>query len=401
MTAKDPRTPEPLDPPRTPGPPNPWTPEPLDPPNPWTPEPLDPCLMYQLYLNSMSPFSMKASAMIGYAGLPCRVKTQNLVNRFATLQRLTGQTMVPTLRRGEWAIADSSHIAHYIVEHTDRPLLPADSTLAPICWLLEDFADEWVSLWVLGSRWTSAADAQQNKRAIGRELAAGLPGASALLGRVAGVVIAGNIGKGGARAANLPAMERSRDRLLQALESLLERQPDHLFECYPTVADFALFGQLSQYAHDPTGRAKMRIYPNVLDYLARMERMTLPHPSVTTRRGAPRPVGALSALFAEFLGTYWRVLVANHRAYHRDKRPERVDVELLDGEVFTIRPSGYLVGRLEFVLAQMDAAYATRDELFGGQGLEIEHALIQQVASLTDDAAGRDLLRAYPHIAKS
>jgi glutathione S-transferase len=356
--------------------------------------------MYRLYLNTMSPFGAKSCAMIGYAGLPCEVKIQNIVSRFATIKRLTGKTMIPVLRRGEWAINDSSRIARFVQERTDRPLLPGDPALAPICWLLEDFADEWIALWMLASRWTHERDIEAMEEGVGKELTGGLPLVSSAVGRIAASGIQSLIEKGGAAEVNRAALERSRDRLLQALESLLETPPQYLFEAYPTMADFAFFGPLSQYASDPTGRDKMRMYPNVGEYLECMERMKLPHPSVSAHEAPSRDVGALAPLFAEFLGTYWRVLLANHRAYSTPERPQRTSVELLDGEAFSFRPSGYYVARLEFVLSQLDAAYAEREELFGGKALEIEHALVQEVAKLTDYEAGRELLRGYAHIGK-
>jgi glutathione S-transferase len=357
-------------------------------------------MTHRLYINSMSPFSMKASAMIGYAGLDCELRTQNIVTRYATLKRMTGKTMVPTLRRGEWALNDSTRIARHLIEATERPLLPQDARLEPLCWLLEDFADEWFSLWVLQSRWDNPEDVAAQTAEIGHELACGLPGVSGLLGRLAAVGVKKKIRYGGANEANAGALERSRERFLQALETVLEQPPAFLFESYPTVADFSTYGQVSQFERDPTGQEVMRLYPNVRDYLAKMDAMALPHPEVDVRAGGSRDVSSLSGLFAEFLGTYWRLLVANHRAYHQEKRPEQVDVELLDGESFTFRPSGYRVGRLEFVLSQLDSAYAERDELFGGKAVDVEHALVRQVAALTDYPAGRELLRQFPHIGK-
>ena len=355
-------------------------------------------MTYQLYLNTMSPFGAKSSAMVGYAGLSCEQKIQNIVSRFAVIKRLTGKTMIPVLRRGEWAINDSSHIARYVVDRTDKPLLPADAALESICWLLEDFADEWLSLWVLFSRWAHDADAAG--REIGDELTAGVPIVSRAVGRLAAAGIQPLVERAGANEENRQALERSRDRFLQALETLLETSPEFIFERYPTVADFSIYGQLSQFDHDATGHQKMRMYPNVREYLGRIDRMKLPHPSVTVHQGKARAVAELGPLFAEFLGTYWRVLVANHQAYNAPKRPKMAEAELLDGEPFTFRPSGYFVARLEFVLSQLDRAYAQREELFGGKGLEIEHALVQQVACLTDYDAGRELLRRFDHIGR-
>ena len=356
--------------------------------------------MYKLYINSESPFSMKASAMIGYAGLRCEPKIQNLITRFATLERLTGQTMVPTLRRGEWAINDSTQIARHVMQESQAPLLPRDEALEPLCWLLEDFADEWVSLWVLGSRYHHAEDARHVGSKIGRELVGGLPLVGPVIGRLATPGIKRVIERRGAHPDNETALERSRERLLQALEQTLEDEPEFLFERYPTVADFALYGQLVQYLRDPTGRQQMRLYPNVREYVERIDRMTLPHPRVAIGEDTSGEVSRLSPLLAEFLGTYWRVLVANHRALNQPKRPEKAAAELLDGSRFERRPSSYLVERLEFVLSQLDRAYAAREEMFGGKGLEIEHALVQQLSTLTEYAAGRQLLRRFGNIAK-
>ncbi|MFP4597602.1 MAG: glutathione S-transferase family protein [Persicimonas sp.] len=356
--------------------------------------------MYRLYVNSMSPYALKSSAMIGYAGLPCEPVIQNVVNRFATLKRLTGKTMIPVLRRGEWAINDSSRIAEYLVGHGERPLLARDEALAPICWLLEDFADEWLSMWVLLSRWSHEADVEQNTEEIGRELTGGLPVLSGVIGQLAVVGIRKNVRRGGARPANEQALNRSRERFLQALETVLDAGPDFLFERYPTVADFAIFGQLHQYGRDPTGGDELRLYPSVREYLQRLDAMALPHPAVHLHAADSRPVSDLAPLLAEFLGTYGRVLVANHRAYHGSERPDGLEVAMLDGEVFSLRPNGYLAARLEFVLGQLDRAYTEREELFGGKGLELEHALVQLVGRLTDYPAGRELMRKFPSIAK-
>ncbi|MFW5967525.1 MAG: glutathione S-transferase family protein [Persicimonas sp.] len=357
--------------------------------------------MYRLYVNSMSPYSSKASAAIGYAGLACKPVTQHLISRYATLKRLTGKTMVPVLRRGEWAINDSTRILTYVAEQTERPMLPSDEALEPLCWLLEEFADEWVARWVMWSRWSHTADAEQNAELIGREMTRGMPLVSSWLGRMAASGIEQRVVRSGASQINAEALERSRDRFLQELEHLLEDDPAFLFEAYPTVADFALYGQLIQYRRDPTGADNLRMYPNIGRYLDQIEAMELPSPRAPSDVGGSRPVEDVAPLFAEFLGTYWRLLVENHRAKHGDSPSDDARVELLDGESFEFRPSRYVVQRLVFVLEQLDEAYAAREELFGERGLELEQALVTQVARLTDDQAGRDLLRDYPHIGRT
>ncbi|MGM0555060.1 MAG: glutathione S-transferase family protein [Myxococcota bacterium] len=354
--------------------------------------------MYQLYINTMSPYSSKASALIGYAGLECTESLQNAVNRFATIKRLTGKTMIPVLRRGEWAINDSTRIARYVQERTERCLVPEREQLHGLCWLLEDFADEWISKIVLASRWLNREDRREISGAIGQELVGGLPGLSKLAGRGASRAIRSQLGPGGISEDNRAVLERSRARLLQEMESLLEQPPPFLFCEHPTVADFAFYGQWNQFARDSSGAEVLRMYPNVRDYVERLDAMTLPHPLMRDDEPIERPLEALRGLFAEFLGTYWRVLVTNYEAMHQHERPERVSAEMLDGQAFTFKPSGYLVGRLEFVLEHIDRAYARRQTLFGEEGLEIEQGLVTQIARLVRTPSGRDLLESFPHI---
>jgi glutathione S-transferase len=354
--------------------------------------------MYQLYINTMSPYSSKASALIGYAGLECTETIQNAVNRFATIKRLTGKTMIPVLRRGEWAINDSTQIARYVQQRTQRRLLPEREELHALCWLLEDFADEWLSKIVLASRWLNAEDRRDTADAIGDELVAGLPGISSLAGRGVARAIRSELAPGGINEDNRGVLERSRARVLQALESLLEEPPGFLFCEHPTVADFAFFGQWTQFARDPSGADVLRMYPNVSEYLDRLDAMTLPHPLVRDAEACQRPLSELRGLFAEFLGTYWPVLVTNYQAIHQEQRPERVRAEMLDGESFAFKPCGYLVGRLEFVLEQIDRAYARQETLFGEDGLEIEQGIVVQITRLARSESGRELLDNFPDI---
>lgn len=352
---------------------------------------------YQLYVNSMSPYSAKASALLGYAGVDCTETTQTALNRYATILRLTGDTMIPVLRRGEWAINDSTRIAEWALERTDRPLLPEREELHALCWLLEEFADEWISRFVMASRWLNAEDRRHVAERIGDELV-GLPGLSTLAGRGTARAIRSALGHSGVTRENRSVLERSRDRLLQALESLLEQGPRYLFCEHPTVADFAFYGQLHQLGRDPSGAELLRMYPNVRDYLAGLDAMRLAHPLLRSGDGGQRPLSALRGLFAEFLGTYWPILVTNHEAVHQNQRPRRVRARMLDGVEFEFTPSGYVVGRLEFVLAQIDRAYGEREALFGDEGLEIEQGIVTQIARLVETPAGRELLEGYPNI---
>jgi glutathione S-transferase len=355
--------------------------------------------MYTLYTNSMSPYSSKASALLGYAGIPCREEYQNLVSRFTVLKRLTGKTMVPVLRQGEWAINDSTQIARWAQGESDQSLLPEREALAPICWLLEEFADEWLSRWVVLSRWKHTEDARELRRQIGREVTCGLPGLTTPAGKLTGTMIEKHLARGGVRRENRSALEQSRDRVLQGLENIFESADGYLFGGEPTVADFAFYGQLEQYRRDPTGSERMQLYPAIGEWLDRLDRMRLPHPVVAHRQDAGAGLAELNVLFGEFFGTYWRVLVDCHRARQASGGAEGdIEVELLDGTTFRFYPSGYLAGRLDFVLEQLEAACEHREALFGAGRLEWEEAIGGALDQLAAYREGRARLNAHGNL---
>lgn len=356
--------------------------------------------MYTLYISDYSPYSIKASALLGYAGIPCRIARENLVNRYSVLKRLTGETMVPVLRRGDWAINDSTHIARWSKGRTERSLLPEDDARRAVCWLLEEFADEWVSRWVVHSRWCNSTDKQAVARAIGREATCEIPLVDRPVGALVGGMIQKGLARGGVRDENRAALEQSRDRTLQGLETLFDDADGYLFGAEPTVADFALYGQLEQYRRDPTGRSRMEMYPAIGEWLDDLDRMCLPHPVAPQRQGGHPELAELNVLFGELFGTYWRVLVETHRARARRDPPDDIEVELIDGTRFACRPSRYIASRLDFVLEHLDRLCAAEQVAIGPEALAIGDALSRAVDQLTAYDQGEKLLDGYPDLAR-
>ena len=76
-------------------------------------------MSYELFISRASPYSMKIAAMLAYLGVEHRLVTQNAVNRFAVIRRLSGRTMVPMLRRDDWALSDSTAIARHMMRLPD------------------------------------------------------------------------------------------------------------------------------------------------------------------------------------------------------------------------------------------------------------------------------------------
>jgi len=358
-------------------------------------------MTYRLYISSLSPYSIKAAALLGYAGISCRVIREHVVNRYAVLKRLTGKTMVPVLRRGEWAINDSTRIARWADERSERDLTPVRPSYGPICWLLEEFADEWISRWMVFSRWCNERDSRTTSGRIGEELTCGVPVVGRMVGEMASRAIRAQLARGGAREENRRALEQSRDRILQALEAYFEGTEGYLFGGAPTVADFALYGQLEQYRRDPSGGERMEMYPAIGEWLDAVDAMRVPHPVVAMRHGAESDLENLRPLFAEFFGTYWPVIVALHRERHeRGAEGDRtVSVELVDGEEFEVTASRYMSGRVEFVVRHLDRLAAHGEQILGPEGLEIGEAVERAVGRLASYGAGAELLEEFEQLA--
>lgn len=354
-------------------------------------------MSYELFISRASPYSSKIAALLGYAGISHQITVQNLVNRYSVIRRLTGKTMVPVLRRGTWAINDSTRIARWAMPRASRPTLPSRDVEA-LAWCIEDFADEWMVRWVIHSRWHHREDAERISELIGRELTGRLPFGSRVVGRQVGRLLRKRVESWGIRPENDRALRRSALRCLEALEAVVSTKPAYLFAGYPTVADFALYGALSQYYADPTGRQRLQHYPAVRRYIQRIDSMADRPATVECSEHPRRDVRQLQPLFAELMGSYWPMLVANYRARSTDDARHDVVAELVDGTTFGFRSSSYLEDRLKALLELIDDTYARQDHLFGDSGLRMERALVGRIADLCQSEAGRRLLRNYEHV---
>ncbi len=349
---------------------------------------------YTLYISAYSPYSIKACALLGWAGVHAEVRPITLWSRQFVLKRMTGKTMVPMLRRHDWALNDSTRIGEFAIERAQRSLLPEESAHHALCWLLEEFADEWVSRWFIWERWHQPDNAEVLAKRVGDELTGPIPFIGARVGEMLSRLLAERTAQAGASGANAEALGRTRDRTLDRLEDLLAGEPDYLFGSTPTVADFGFYGQLEQYRRDPANAERMSTYPLVCGWLERINEMALPSPQLPQKeeQGVWRDVGQLVPLLREFVETYWRVLVANFEAVSREEAPKKVEETLGDGVRFTCAPSGYAVGRLEAVCGHLDALYAHAPEVLAS----VEPGLREGIKRLRRQQAGRQLLKRTP-----
>jgi glutathione S-transferase len=232
-------------------------------------------MQYTLYGALGSPYSQKLRALLRYRRLPF-VWVDEGARRQEALAKVRAP-VIPVLEDPDGHFANDSTPLIYDLEarHATRGVVPPDPAQAFVAHLIEDFADEWLTKGMFGWRWLAEVDQVQMSRWLsfdnlkGGGLAASQGFAAAFrerqVGRMAIV---------GCTAENFPLIEASTRAVLAALERhVVERHC--LFGTRPSLAEFGLFGQLSQLGTDPTPQAMMRAdYPYTYRWLAHLDDMS-------------------------------------------------------------------------------------------------------------------------------
>lgn len=265
--------------------------------------------LYRLHGALGSPYTMKMRALMRYRRLPF-VFVQDSAARQALLTQVKAP-VIPILEYPDGTVANDSTLLTRDLEarHPDRTVIPPDPAHAFLAFLIEDFADEWMTKAMFAYRWLRPADQQQMARWL---LFDAFPDAGEAAQLEAARLFrdrqVGRMPLVGCTPANDGLIQASTRRLLAILE-------DHvaagrfLFGNRPSEAEFALFGQLSQLATDPTPAAMMRAdFPLALRWLAHLDDLS----GHDGDWGPPGPmVRPLLALVGE---VYLPFLVANAAA---------------------------------------------------------------------------------------
>jgi glutathione S-transferase len=154
-------------------------------------------------------------------------------------------------------VVDSTPIIRRLEhEHAARSVIPPDPVLAFLAWLIEDFADEWLTKAMFHYRWRYAPDADQAGTLIPLWIDHTLPADTlAQFKQTFAARQIGRLGVVGSSPATAPLIEASYLRVLTLLDAVLPRG-GFLFGRRPSCADFAVYGQLTQLARiDPTPAA--------------------------------------------------------------------------------------------------------------------------------------------------
>ncbi len=324
-----------------------------DPPN----RPIGP---YRLVGMGSSPYSLKVRAVLRYRRIPHLwiYRTAEVRAEIAHLR----PRVIPALQtpEGDWLVDSTPMIEALDRRHAGREVWPADPGLAFLCRLVEDMADEWLTKAMFHLRWWSEPD---------RGFAAGwivddaMPGASdaeraAALAEIRDRQVS-RMPLVGCTAANDPAIRASLQRWLAAMEGRVTRGR-WLFGSRPSVADFAIYGQLGPLTVDPSPQASIRAAaPRVDSWVRHMDDLSGVEPGEWDDPDAP-PAPALRDLLALAGDTYLPFLAANAAALDAGKAELALAV---GGRPYAQAPFGYqakCLSRLREAWAGLPAAAQDR-----------------------------------------
>lgn len=325
-----------------------------------------------------SPYTRKMLAVLRYRRIPYRLLVQGASSIDASLPEakvsLLPTFFFPTEDSELEAVVDSTPIIRRLeADALERSVIPDDPALAFIDYLLEDYADEWLTKAMFHYRWYHDADIALAGEVLPRWR--NIAGTDEEIAPQSQFVRERQIGRlyvVGSNDITAPVIEDSYRRFLALLDAHIQRGP-FLFGKRPAAADFGLYGQLTQLAaFDPTpATLTARTAPRVLAWVQLVDDLSGLEPTEGDWFDRDSVPDTLIALLTEAGRTYVPALLANARAI--DARAETVNTEI-DGRPWVQQPFPYQAKCLQWVrqeYARLDLAdRAAVDGWLAGTGCE-------------------------------
>lgn len=268
------------------------------------------------------------------------------------------------------AVTDSTPIIRRLEDSFDaRSVIPNHPVLGFLNYLLEDYADEWLTRCMFHYRWHHKADIEKAGRILPLYVRTDVP--SSMLETMADQFSQRQIERlhvVGSSDVTAPVIEASYLRFLQLMEAHLE-SCQFLFGNRPASADFAMMGQLSCLTHfDPTPmRLCEKHAPRVYAWAERLE--DLCGYEVTEQDWWSRPESlpsTLMALLQEVARTHMPQMLANAHALVTGDQSFATEI---DGRVWKQPSFSYQLKCLRWTRDEFTAMSA-RDQATAGAILE-------------------------------
>jgi glutathione S-transferase len=324
-----------------------------------------------------SPYTRKMLAILRYRGIPYRLIVG--LPDGASPYREPKVRLLPTFylpnQEGELeGVTDSSPLIRRFEQAFEgRSVVPTDPVVAFVDFLLEDYADEWLTKAMFHYRWRYAADIDKAGEILPRWRGISAPEEThQRLKREFQERQISRLYVVGSNDTTAPVIEASYARFLDLMNRLLERQPFLMGE-RPGAADFAVYGQLSQLAKfDPTPAAvTLERAPRVHAWVDLVDDLSGLEPSDAGWIARDRLAERLGPLLGEVGRVYAPFLVANAWALARGR--EQLETTI-DGRPWTQKPFPYQGKCLQWLVERYASLElgdrAAVDALLAGTGCE-------------------------------
>ncbi|QYJ06850.1 glutathione S-transferase [Qipengyuania flava] len=292
--------------------------------------------MYTIHGALGSPYSLKMRALMRYR------RITHIWSHGSQMQQLAAEKglppVIPIIEYPDGNFRNDSTPVLYDLEerHSERKVVPADPAQAFIAHLLEDFADEWLTKAMFGYRWLEEVDQIQMSRWLSFDaLKGGGLDSSQGMAEVFRDRQVGRMAIVGCTRENFPLIEASTRRVMHALEDHVVNE-HWLFGSRPSLAEFGIYGQLSQLGVDPTAQSMMRAdYPYTFRWLLHVDDASGIEGEWDDADAPLKPVA--QSLLAEVGRVYVPFLLANAAAADAGEKTFRIEVDDMPYEQGTFK----------------------------------------------------------------
>jgi len=321
---------------------------------------------YHLYGAVGSPYTQKMKSYLRYKRVRHQFRIMSIDAEENWKRKFPGiPKVIPVLVSPDGSYKNDSTFLIQSMEQkvTDRSVYPDDAAMKFIALLVEDFADEWMTKVMYGARWLDPEDAK---------FAGGYVCSQSWYGSRVKSIHVGNTGK--TMTIDLPTacnfIEKTQVRRIkkvgcadwallaettrQVCGIITANQKNNgkwfLFGDRPSVADFALYGQMSQFMVDNSVNKILRDFPYAYAWVHSLTDLS----GVDPGKWDAEPSKALKNMLQLIGAIYVPFLKANANAYER--KDKDFTVAFMGGKYFhTQAPYGYQAKCLKELQRQYDS----------------------------------------------
>ena len=291
-----------------------------------------------------SPYTRKMLALLRYRHIPYRFligSQQSSTDLPQPKVYLLPTFYLPNAAGELEAAVDSTPlIRRFESEFSDRAVVPSDPVVAFFDYLLEDYADEWLTKAMFHYRWYYEPDIKKSAEILPRWTAISEPEEEVQkLGKAFGDRQISRLYVVGSNDTTAAVIEASYQRFVNIMKGILEQRP-FLLGNRPGASDFGMYGQLTQLAgFDPTPMAfTLRETPRVFAWIDIVDDLSGLDASEEDWLLREVLKAALGDLLSEVGRGYAPAMLANADALMRSANEVTTTI---DGKTWTQQPFPY------------------------------------------------------------